>query len=58
MESCFVNKFILMKCLFVIIKILYYGSEFIVFKKKDIFGYCGLLINYVNCIVNKKKIKK
>lgn len=55
MESCFVNKFILMKCLFVIIKILYYGSEFIVFKKKDIFGYCGLLINYVNCIVNKKK---
>lgn len=26
-------------------------------KKKDIFGYCGLLINYVNCIVNKKKLR-
>lgn len=27
-------------------------------KKKDIFGYRGLPINHVNCIVNIKKPKK
>lgn len=26
-------------------------------KKKDIFGYRGLPINHVNCIVNKKKLR-